>query len=156
MKIRALLISALVAATAFGFAACGSDDDAGGTTAGDGTTAGTDLAVEGSVAGVTWTLTELYGEAPPAGVTATLEFDGSSVSGTSGCNNYNGEASFDEDVVEISDQLAGTMMACEAPATEFEAAYLAMLPASSVFAVDGDTLTLSDDSDNVLATFTAG
>ena len=82
-------------------------------------------------------------------------FDGSSVSGTSGCNNYNGEATFDEDVVAISDQLVGTMMACEGPVSEFEAAYLAMLAASAVFAVDGDTLTLSDDSDNVLATFTS-
>ena len=31
-----------------------------------------------------------------------------------------------------------------------------MLADASVFAVDGDTLTFSNDSDTVLATFTAG
>ena len=36
---------------------------------------------------------------------------------------------------------------------EFEAAYLAMLADASIFAADGDTLTLSNDSDTVLATF---
>ena len=65
MKFRALIIIGLVAATAVGSSACGSDDDANGTTDGEGTTAGTDLAVEGSVAGVTWTLVELDGAAPP-------------------------------------------------------------------------------------------
>ena len=155
MHIRRLLISGLVAATAVGFTACGSDDDSSGGSTGD-TTAGTDMATEGTVEGVTWTVTELNGEAPPEGVTATLVFDGANVSGSSGCNNYSGGATFDEDVVQISEGLAGTMMACDATVSEFEAAYLEMLAASSVFAVDGDTLTLSDDSDNVLATFTAG
>ena len=70
--------------------------------------------VRGTVEGVTWTLTELNGEAPPEGVEATLVFDGSTVSGSSGCNTYSGEATFDEDVVEISDQLTSTMIACEA------------------------------------------
>jgi heat shock protein HslJ len=156
MKFRGLIITGLVVATAVGFTACGSDDDASSDTESTGTTAGTGVATEGTVEGVTWTITELNGEAPPDGVTATLEFDGSSVSGSSGCNNYNGEATFVEDVVEISDQLAGTMMACEAAVSEFEAAYLAMLSAASIFAVDDATLTLSDDSDTVLATFTAG
>ena len=109
---------------------------------------------EGQVEGVTWTLTELNGEAPPEGVEATLKFDGSTVSGNSGCNTYSGEATFDEDVVDISDQLTSTMMACEPAVGEFEAAFLAMLADASIFAVDGDTLTLSNDSDTVLATFT--
>jgi putative lipoprotein len=148
MRIRALIITGLVAASAAGFTACGSDDDAGSDT--------TALATEGTVEGITWTVTELGGEAPPEGVTATLVFDGTTVSGSSGCNNYTGEASFDEDVVAISEGLAGTMMACEAPVSEFEAAYLAMLAEATVFAVTADTLTFSNDADAVLATFTAG
>ncbi len=85
---------------------------------------------------------------------ATLNFDGSTVSGNSGCNTYSGEATFDEDVVDISDQLTSTLIACEPAAGEFEAAFLAMLADASIFAADGDTLTLSNDSDTVLATFT--
>jgi heat shock protein HslJ len=147
MKIRRLVLTGLLAAAAIGFTACGSDDDAGADTTG--------VSSEGTVEGATWTVTELNGEAPPEGVTATLVFDGTSVSGSSGCNQYTGAATFDEDVVEISDQLAGGLMACDAPVSEFEAAYLTMLAEAQVFAVDGDTLTLSDDSDTVLATFTS-
>ena len=42
------------------------------------------------------------------------------------------------------------MIACEPAVGEFEAAYLAMLADASIFAADGDTLTLSNDSDTVL------
>lgn len=144
---RVFSVALLIAVAGGGVAACGSDDDAGSGT--------TDLATEASVEGATWTLTELNDEAPPDGVTATLVFDGSTVSGSSGCNTYSGGASFDKDVVSISDELASTMMACEGPVGEFEAAYLLMLADASVFAVDGTTLTLSDNDDNTLATFTS-
>ena len=146
MMRRVFSVALAVAVVGGGVAACGSDDGGADTT---------DLATEASVEGATWTVTELDGEAPPDGVTATLSFDGSTVSGSSGCNTYSGEASFDKDVVSISDQLVSTMMACEGPVGEFEAAYLLMLADASVFAVDGTTLTLSDDADNVLATFTS-
>jgi heat shock protein HslJ len=150
MKIRGLLLTGLVVATTVGFTACGSDDDSGGDT-----TATTGVVTEGAVEGITWTVTELNGEAPPDGVTATLLFDGATVSGSSGCNNYSGGATFDEDVVAISEGLAGQMMACEPAISEFEAAYLAMLADASIFAVEGDTMTFSNDSDTVLATFTS-
>ena len=150
MKIRGLIIIGLVVATTAGFTACGSDDDSGSDS-----TATTGVVTENAVAGITWTVTELNGEAPPDGVTATLLFDGTNVSGSSGCNNYSGGATFDEDVVANSEGLAGTMMACEAAVSEFEAAYLAMLADASIFAVDGDTMTFSNDSDTVLATFTS-
>ena len=65
-------------------------------------------------------------------------------------------ATFDEDVVKISDQLTSTRIACDPTVGEFEGAYLTMLADASIFTADGDTLTLSNDSDTVLATFTAG
>ncbi len=142
-------VGLLVSVAAGSSLGCGSDDSSSDNTV------TTDVASQGTVEGVTWTLTELNGEAPPTGVEATLNFDGSTVSGNSGCNTYSGSATFDEDVVQISDKLASTMMACAEPAVgEFEGAFLVMLANASVFAVDGDTLTMSDDSDNVLATFT--
>jgi putative lipoprotein len=150
MKLRGLFaIGLLVSLAAGGSLGCGSDDD--DSTTG---TLGT-VTAEANVEGVTWTVTELNGEAPPADVEATLVFDGSAVSGSSGCNTYSGEATFDEDVVQISDQLTSTLKACEPEVSEFEGAYLTMLANASIFAVDGDTLTLSDDTDTVLATFTA-
>ena len=148
MKLRGLFaVGLLVSVTAGGSLGCSSDDDGSSGTTGTVTS-------EGQVEGVAWTLTELNGEAPPEGVEATLNFDGSTVSGNSGCNTYSGEATFDEDVVDISDQLTSTLIACDPAAGEFEAAFLAMLADASIFAADGDTLTLSNDSDTVLATFT--
>ena len=105
MMRRVFSVALSVAVVGGGVVACGSDDDGGA--------GATDLATEATVEGATWTVTELDGEAPPEGVTATLAFDGSTVSGSSGCNTYSGEASFDKDVVSISDQLVSTMMACE-------------------------------------------
>lgn len=149
MKLRSVFaVGLLVSVAAGGSLGCGSDEASDNTVT-------TDVTSEGTVAGVTWTLTELNGEAPPDGVEATLTFDGSNVSGSSGCNTYSGAATFDEDVVKISDQLTSTLKACDPAASEFEGAYLTMLAAASVFAADGDTLTLSDDSDTVLATFTS-
>ncbi len=150
MKIRRVISIGLASAALLGFAACGSDDDSS-----DGTTA-TSVVDEVDVAGVTWTLVTLAGDAPPAGVEATLLFDGSSVSGSSGCNQYSGEATFDEDVVAISEGLAGTMMACEPEVSEFEAAYLAMLAEAQLFYVEGDTLTFTTDGGDALAEFAAG
>jgi len=150
MKPRSVFaVGLLVAVAAGGSLGCGSDDkESGGTLT-------TDVTSEGTVEGVTWTLTELNGEAPPEGVVATLSFDGSTVSGNSGCNTYSGAATFDEDVVKISDQLTSTRIACDPTVSEFEGAYLTMLADASIFTADGDTLTLSNDSDTVLATFTA-
>jgi heat shock protein HslJ len=152
MKLRSVfVVGLLVSVAAGGSLGCGSDSD--GDDGSSGTT-GT-VTSEGQVEGVTWTLTELNGEAPPEGVEATLSFDGSTVSGNSGCNTYSGAATFDEDVVKISDQLTSTLIACEPTVGEFEGAYLTMLADASIFAADGDTLTLSNDSDTVLATFTS-
>ncbi len=151
MKLRGLfVVGLLVSVAAGGSLGCGSDDDSSSDTV------TTDVTSEGTVEGVTWTLTELNGEAPPEGVQATLSFDGSTVSGSSGCNTYSGAATFDEDVVEISDQLTSTLKACDPAVSEFEGAFLVMLADASIFTADGDTLTLSNDSDTVLATFTAG
>jgi len=149
MKLRGLFaVGLLVSVAAGGSLGCGSDDDASSVSQGTVTS-------EGTVEGITWTLTELNGEAPPDGVEATLSFDGSTVSGSSGCNTYSGEATFDEDVVKISDQLTSTLKACEPEVGEFEGAYLTMLADASIFSADGETLTLSNDSDTVLATFSA-
>jgi heat shock protein HslJ len=151
MKLRSVFaVGLLVSVAAGGSLGCGSDSDDDGSSGTTGT-----VTSESQVEGVTWTLTELNGEAPPEGVEATLSFDGSTVSGSSGCNTYSGAATFDKDVVKISDQLTSTLKACDATVGEFEGAYLTMLADASIFTADGDTLTLSNDSDTVLATFTS-
>ena len=135
---RALAL-ALVGLTVF--AACGSDDDAGGDAGG------------GPVAGTTWTLTELDGEPVPDGVTVDLTFDGERISGSSGCNQYTTAATFDDGEVTVDPVIAGTMMACEPPASDMESAYLAVLGEVSGYSVEDSTLTLVDADDTTRAVF---
>lgn len=131
-----LLSSAVVVA----LGACGGDDDT--TSSGD------------DVAGVVWQLTELDGEAVPDGVTPTLEFDGTRISGSNGCNSYNADATFDDGAVTVSPQIVSTMMACEPPGSDVEAAFMQALPEVDGFGVDGDTLSLTSGDDQVMV-FTA-
>ena len=117
MKIRGLIITGLVVATTVGFAGLWQRRRIGRRHHGnDG------RGHRGRCRGVTWTVTELNGEAPPDGVTATLQFDGTHRVGRRAvATHYSGAATFDEDVVAISEGLAGTMMACDATVSEFEA-----------------------------------
>ena len=75
-----------------------------------------------------WTLEEIAGEAVPDGVEVTLEYDGERIAGSGGCNQYSGEATFDDGTVTIAPELMSTMMACEDPAATVESQYLEALP----------------------------
>lgn len=130
------LALALVGLTAL--AACGSDDGGGGTDA---------------VTGTTWTLTELDGDSLPDGVTVDLTFDGERIAGSSGCNQYTTTATFDDGEVTIDPAIAGTMMACEPPASDVESAYLAVLGEVAGYSVEDSTLTLVDADDTTRAVF---
>ncbi len=125
----------LISAGALTLAACGGDDASG---SGD------------DVSGVVWMLTELDGEAVPDGVAATLQYDGTSISGSTGCNTYGGDATFDDGTVTISSQIMSTLIACEPPIGDVEATFLQTLPNVTEFEVDADTLTLSADGDAVM------
>ena len=107
------------------------------------------------VSGVVWQLSELSGEPVPDGIVPTLEFDGARVAGSGGCNTYGSQASFDDGAVTIAPEIVSTLMACEPAVTEVETQFLQILPTVSRFEIADDTLTLSDDADEVLLVFTA-
>ena len=123
-------------------AACGSDDEGGVTEA---------AAVEGT----TWKLDELAGERVPDGVEVTLRFDGASVEGNGGCNQYSGAATFADGAVAIGPELMSTLMACEGPAGEIEGEYLEALPMTTAFVVQDDRLVLSVEGDEPVLSFSA-
>ena len=91
---------------------------------------------------------------PETEVTAVFGEDGS-LSGSSGCNNYNTSYQVDGNKITINEMIAATMMACPEPIMAQETAYLANLPAAATFEIVGDTLTLMDASGNQIAVFTA-
>ncbi|RPI26136.1 MAG: META domain-containing protein, partial [Actinobacteria bacterium] len=74
-----------------------------------------------------------------------LEFDGETVSGSDGCNSFNGGVTVGPDDAIAFGQMAGTMMACEEAITIQATAINAALAGVITYQVDGDQLTLSAD-----------
>lgn len=107
--------------------------------------------------GESWLL-EAYGaaadpETPPAGVTATAEFEDGTVSG-SVCNSYSGSYETDGSEMTIG-PVAATEMWCESPegAMDLEQAFLIAISTSETFEVEDGELRIYFP-DGVL-TFTA-
>lgn len=90
----------------------------------------------------------------PEDIEVTLTFDGTRVSGKSGCNRYMGQVALDETTATFSG-MAGTRMMCPPPQMEIEDAYLRVLGMVRAWERQGATLELRDDAGNPLLTFAA-
>ncbi len=138
-KITRWSMALLVLISAVAWAGCGSGGGQGGE-------------LEGAI----WVLTSyeaggIAGEAPQdLGIDAI--FEGTTVSGFSGCNQYKAEYTVSGDSIEIG-PIATTLMACPEEIMEIEKSYLAALERSSSFTVDGDTLALFDGDGNRLLVY---
>lgn len=106
-----------------------------------------------------WKLIELEGDkvvvAPTQQreVRITLASEGSRASGFSGCNQFMGAYVKDGNNLKFT-QMAGTMMACEAPLMELESQVLKMLSVTTSYRIDnGQLIFLAGDK--VLARFKA-
>lgn len=75
-------------------------------------------------------------------LTATFTPDGK-VSGSSGCNTFTGAYELEGDALTVG-PLASTMMACEQPAMDQEAQFLAALQTPTTVETSGATVTLRD------------
>ncbi len=127
---------------------CGSSSDvkASPTTTGSSTT----------LEGTTWVLakkTELGAEL--GDVVASATFTNGKVSGTSGCNTYNGPYTVDGDKITIGPNLISTQMACGPAETTVEKVFLERLPKVASYNITGSTLTLADSSGKALLVFDA-
>lgn len=110
-----------------------------------------------SLTGVNWQLTDVninngivvaVGEA-----TAVFGEDGS-LSGSTGCNNYRTTFTQDGSALTISPEIISTRMACpDGAISEQEAAFLAALPQTATYQMDGDRLELRDANGALLAAF---
>lgn len=108
-----------------------------------------------SLAGTSWTLTDLNGSAPLAGTTVTLQFADGQVSGQSGCNQFGGSYDANGDKLTVS-ALFMTEMACLDPegAMDQESAYLDLLGRAARYQNDGSQLVITTGSGQTL-TFAA-
>lgn len=102
--------------------------------------------------GPTWLVDALGGAAPASGTTITAEFaaDGT-VSGTGGCNRYSGRYTASGATIAFDRALASTMMACDAPVMEQEAAFFAALAAARGFTLTPEQLRLSGDAGELVS-----
>jgi heat shock protein HslJ len=141
----AFAIGAIAVATAACSAAGGSPKPAGGT--------------GGTIEGVNWRLGSFavsgkMTDVPP-GVIVDATFASDRVSGSSGCNSYNGPAIVTGATLKIG-PLSGTLMACVGPGGDVETAYLPLLTAATSFTATADALTLYDASGTPTLIYSAG
>ena len=135
---------------AFAFLACGGDD--GGTGTNDGTL--DPAALEGE----SWILTQMLtagGQTEIVDVGVSASFDGTKISGTSGCNSYN--ASYEATGAQISfGPIAGTKMACPGPEGSTEARYLQLLEGVGSYEVSGRSMSMNDADGTPVLQFMQG
>ena len=109
----------------------------------------------GTLDGKTWALTSYAVDgasqalADGVDVDATFDASASTVSGSAGCNIYNGSYTADGANLTFG-QMATTMRACEAPQGAVEAAYLAALGLVRTYTATDDKLTLFGEGGTTL------
>ena len=143
-------IQAVVGAVlALALGACGDDDD----------DVSTDAAAASTLTGTSWTLASasIDGDDVAAVGTSTLAFgdDGTTVAGSTGCNQFSG--TYTQSGSDLTIELGPvTLRACVDPgATAQEAAILAHLPEVASYSADGQ-LVLTDADDVTLLTYDQG
>jgi heat shock protein HslJ len=130
---------------AFVLPACGDDE---------GSTAQNPADLEGN----SWILTQMTsvgGQTQIVDVSVSAEFDGSTISGTSGCNRYN--ASYQAQGSKISfGPIAGTKKLCGDPEDSIETRYLQLLSDVGSFQISGRSMSMSDTSGTPTLQFMQG
>ena len=109
----------------------------------------------GDPTGRTWTMVEVEGSPALEATLVTLTFSDGQISGSGGCNNYTGSATWGEGDLVIDPTIAATMRACEEPVMDQESAFLAALPKATSYRVRGDELELLGDGGSVLVRLSA-
>lgn len=139
MKIR-LIAPLLVPALVVALAACG--DDTTDTSTADTSAAagsGSSTAVEGR----TYVSQSATGLTLVDGSDVRLTFDNGQLGANAGCNNMAGAYTITDGKLVV-EAMASTMMACDQPLMDQEAAVSTFLSSSPAITADGDTLTLTD------------
>jgi heat shock protein HslJ len=103
--------------------------------------------------GAGWLLEDLNNQLVVPNTHVTLNFEAGKLSGTDGCNLYNGSYTTDGEKITVHDKFAGTRRACEESIMKQASAYIAMLMRVATGRVNGRQLTLFDADGNALATF---
>ena len=149
MKLRRFALLPLVL-LALAFAACGGDDGGSGSDGGTQDPA----ALEGE----SWILTQMLtagGQTEIVQTGVSAEFDGSTISGNSGCNAYH--ASYEATGSEISlGPIAATKKICPEDEQSTEDRYLQLLAEIGSFEVSGRSMSMNDTDGTPVLQFMQG
>ena len=128
--------------------ACGDDDGASGSTAQD----------PADLEGKAWVLTQMLdadGNTQIVDIGVNANFDGSAISGISGCNSYN--ASYEATGDQISfGPIAGTKKLCPPDEQSVEDQYLKLLATVATFEVSGRSMSMSDGEGTPILQYSQG
>ena len=101
-----------------------------------------------------WELESLAGNAVLPGTTITIEFSDDQVSGSAGCNHYEGNYQAEENRLSVSNVFS-TEMGCLEPTgiLEQETAYLTALSAAATYQITADRLEMFDETGDQVLVF---
>jgi len=106
--------------------------------------------------GTSWTLTGWSASSlDPVDFKITAIFEDERIGGHSGVNSYGGDYKIGSGGFFEVGELVSTLMAGPEPAMRAETIYAELLKQAREYAVEGDTLTLSDANDNQLLIYSA-
>lgn len=109
---------------------------------------------ENDPTGRTWQLATLGGSPVLDGTIIDMTIDGDTVSGSAGCNTYNGPASVGDDgSMSLGPEFAVTFMACDQPVMDQEQEFLDHLTRVASYQMAAEELLLEDANGIVIATF---
>jgi heat shock protein HslJ len=136
---------AAVAALVLSLGGCGSDSDSGG----DSESAAASAPTQSDLDGSTFTATSKTGSGLVADSTITLSFEDGTMAVQADCNTQSAAYEVDGGTLKWTSPPAGTLKACP-PELEAQDALLAGLFTNGVTAtLDGTTLTLTNDDEDV-------
>jgi len=135
---------------ALAFSACGGDDDSGSN--------GGSTQHPAELEGKSWILTQMLtagGQTQIVDVGVSASFDGTTISGTAGCNTYN--ASYEASGSDISfGPIAGTQKLCPEPEQSTEDRYLQLLAEIGSYEVSGRAMSMNDTDGTPVLQFMQG
>lgn len=138
---------ALLTLSALALAACGSDDD---TPDADDTLPPVGAApTSDELDGSAFEATDVTGHDLVADSTISLSFQDGSLSANAGCNTMNGGYTIADGTLEVSGEMATTMMACADDLMAQDTWLSAFLTSGPAIGLDGTTLTLTGDDASI-------
>lgn len=105
------------------------------------------------VTGKTWQLVTLDGAPLVEGTTVDMTLENDMVSGSSGCNQYNGPATYSDGSMTLGPDFAVTFALCDEPTNEQEQKYIQTLGRVVSYEVTADELLLQDAQGITIATY---